>query len=560
MQYSNLIEGCGGIFFAAHERSKDEINFVLGNIPNKDSTTLCLFIDEFNKRDGNNSLMQHHRAGMVCLSATQLASAIFSNVLPVLTDDQPGVRGNFSQRAFSQKNTANTQNTQGVQSQILNLKKNIPSSPIFSANTPSTIIPKTENPLSNQTNQRNASNTANTTKMHSPQNFAVSKNIFGTPGAKIFSPEKLVLDKIIEIEDEVEDEVEKEADVDLSSPSPKSNKLNDSKQLQVSNADVSNNINEKNNDSDRKDVNKSNSLQDEMNVQKVQSIDSHDLSNTFASSLSSNKHIDADSVGEEKDDENRGKRKRIEQSIVNDGINSKISSSQKSKSASSSSSSSSSSSAPSSSVRKNIPNNQGGDERDDNRNTCTMSQGNTTNENENNRDFDTNNNDDNDGNDDLFYVNKDRNKRDSQHYDDEDDNDDWFLAVKGSDRQDLLKDKRRNFKSEYGSAYVDPDSDLQIVAVRVEAEVVLKMMMAKKNRNGPGNRSRDEPRVPGSSNIRDVRCFRKNSIRIVDDENVMSARYMESVLPKVTHVLLRNSLFNPILILKSTIYIDVFYL
>ena len=105
---------------------------------------------------------------------------------------------------------------------------------------------------------------------------------------------------------------------------------------------------------------------------------------------------------------------------------------------------------------------------------------------------------------------------------------DWVHAVKDADRHELLKCKRTNYKLEYGNPCADDIPAFQAVEARLEAIVIMKMLIIKKSTD-PSGQSKDT----GRRFSRDVRRFRKNSIRVVSTESVMSARFMDAVLPKV---------------------------
>jgi hypothetical protein len=109
-QYASLIKGCGAVFIAAHDRSQDEIKAILKTVPHSESDIVCTFCDDFFSKDNSSVLaMQLIQPGMKFLSATQLATAIFSNVVPSPVGEPPVYKVSSSQRQ-----------TQASQSQVLN--------------------------------------------------------------------------------------------------------------------------------------------------------------------------------------------------------------------------------------------------------------------------------------------------------------------------------------------------------------------------------------------------------------------------------------------------------
>lgn len=105
------------------------------------------------------------------------------------------------------------------------------------------------------------------------------------------------------------------------------------------------------------------------------------------------------------------------------------------------------------------------------------------------------------------------------------DDSDWIDAVGGSDREELLRFKRKTFKNESDDTPSDRN-DSQLLITRTEAEFVLRNLIVAT--------SARMQTAPTGGRKRDVRCFRKNLVRVVDPGNVLSAAYMESVLPKET--------------------------
>jgi hypothetical protein len=103
------------------------------------------------------------------------------------------------------------------------------------------------------------------------------------------------------------------------------------------------------------------------------------------------------------------------------------------------------------------------------------------------------------------------------------DDSDWIDAVGGVDREELLRCKRKRYKSEFDNSAVTAIST-QAPTTRIEAECVLRDLIVIKA---------SHPLI-ALRGKRDMRCFRKNYIRVVDPGNVLSAVYMESVLPKET--------------------------
>lgn len=110
MQYASLMKGCGAVFIAAYDRSQDEIKTILKSVPLAESDIICTFCDDFFSRDNSCVLaMQLIQPGMKYLSATQLATAIFNNVVPSPVAEPPMNKVSSSQRQ-----------TQASQSQVLN--------------------------------------------------------------------------------------------------------------------------------------------------------------------------------------------------------------------------------------------------------------------------------------------------------------------------------------------------------------------------------------------------------------------------------------------------------
>ena len=110
MQYASLMKGCGAVFIAAYDRSQDEIKTILKSVPLADSDIICTFCDDFFSRDNSCVLaMRLIQPGMKYLSATQLATAIFNNVVPSPVAEPPMNKVSSSQRQ-----------TQASQSQVLN--------------------------------------------------------------------------------------------------------------------------------------------------------------------------------------------------------------------------------------------------------------------------------------------------------------------------------------------------------------------------------------------------------------------------------------------------------
>lgn len=106
----------------------------------------------------------------------------------------------------------------------------------------------------------------------------------------------------------------------------------------------------------------------------------------------------------------------------------------------------------------------------------------------------------------------------------------WLDVVRGDDRAELLKSKRVGDKSD-SDDHVGGNSGICYEAVRVEADFVTRNLIAEiedcsLSRMSGHGRERNE------SNSRDVRCFCKNMVRVVDSDSMLSTRYMESVLPK----------------------------
>lgn len=109
-QYASLIKGCGAVFITAHDRSQDEMKTILQSVPKTESDIVCTFCDDFFSKDNSGILaMQLSQPDMKFLSATQLATAIFSNVVPSPINEPPVCKVSSSQRQ-----------TQASQSQVLN--------------------------------------------------------------------------------------------------------------------------------------------------------------------------------------------------------------------------------------------------------------------------------------------------------------------------------------------------------------------------------------------------------------------------------------------------------
>ena len=135
-QYSNLFTGCGAIFIAAHDVSQDEVWATIKIVPQIDKQYFCIFSDEFCKQNTGVIAAEFSNLGVRYLSATQLATAIFSNAKPLLTGDPPSYKIASSQRF----------NTQASQSQAVSGKaKSVPKKILLSdtSSKPSDSAPHT---------------------------------------------------------------------------------------------------------------------------------------------------------------------------------------------------------------------------------------------------------------------------------------------------------------------------------------------------------------------------------------------------------------------------------
>ena len=106
---------------------------------------------------------------------------------------------------------------------------------------------------------------------------------------------------------------------------------------------------------------------------------------------------------------------------------------------------------------------------------------------------------------------------------------DWMTAVQGKDRVELLKFKNKSFKSEFDIS-VEGDGDPGPAVPRTEADSLIRILIAKSigSLDGVPRQNHNDSR----KNPRDVRRFRKNCVRVADSDIIMSARFMEAVLPK----------------------------
>ena len=106
---------------------------------------------------------------------------------------------------------------------------------------------------------------------------------------------------------------------------------------------------------------------------------------------------------------------------------------------------------------------------------------------------------------------------------------DWITAVQGKDRVELLKFKNKSFKSEFDIS-IKGDGDPGSSVPRAEADSLIRILIRKSfgSLNGVPRQNHNDSR----KNPRDVRRFRKNCVRVADSDIIMSARFMEAVLPK----------------------------
>ena len=104
-----------------------------------------------------------------------------------------------------------------------------------------------------------------------------------------------------------------------------------------------------------------------------------------------------------------------------------------------------------------------------------------------------------------------------------------MTAVQGKDRPELLKFKNKSFKSEFDIS-VEGDGDPGLSVPRTEADSLIRILISKSigSLDGVPRQNQNDSR----KNPRDVRRFRKNCIRVADSDIIMSARFMEAVLPK----------------------------
>lgn len=499
-QYSHLVIGCGADFVIIHDPTQEDMNAILRNIPQADHAKVCLFIDEFSDKDTRGAAMQYYRPGMFYLSGAQLASAIFSNVLPVLTGDPPRKRNAFSQRL-------NSQNTQSQM--IAPLRR--------------TIAPDTSRPdvLISSTNRPSISDVFSSTipkstilrpslspkAVESPSKASIPSSARGK-GIVVKSPYRRECASVVESNEE---------DVDLSSPvtSPLPPPI-------VCTSEIIEGIN----GCDQHQIKPDPGILKDMDSA-TKPIGSVETNTRLGVNLESS-DINLSANGKKRKNNSAtevvdGDAKRFKGPIKSSGNSSNENENGPvSPSASISLSSSSTGSHNHEEVHmaqcflgKSIPKNQiNGSKMKRNKNNDYIDD---TNDIENSNDYDG-----------IFFDDHNSRKRNETSPPDDDNFDDWVNAVQDIDREEILKCKRRTYKSEYGSAHTGDFPPCEVVTIRIEAEVIMRMLINKKN-----DYSSSFDQGARARPTRDVRCFRKNSIRIVDPGNVMSARYMEAVLPKV---------------------------
>lgn len=459
-QYSNLVVGCGAEFLIVENPTADEFNAILRRVPRLVPTIVCLFVDEFSNLDTRSSAMEHYQAGMFYLSAAQLASAIFSNIVPVLTGGPPRQRSNLSQRF----------NTQCTQSQTIVSRK------------PPTVTQETSG-----SNRPNSSASNFHTLSMDPPTYPLrgSESIGTICGERL--PDKITKSQ--------------EDDVDLSSPTtpPAVSCTNDHHQHLMKNkvsgaaenvekSAYTKKLSDDVHSPSMKKLKKRNcSAYEEPFATPIQSKDASLHSTNRSNVIEKNIHAsfkteDSKSMCSPGNDETSvNKEKSVDRKKENF-------------------------------VNKILI--QGEDH--------TVNE-NVSDEKSKSRDYVDNSND----SDGMFFEERISLKR-KQDTLVEDNSDDWVHAAKDADRHELLKCKRTKYKLEYGNISADDISASQAVEVKLEAVVIMKMMIIKRNVD-PSGQYKDS----GRRLSRDVRRFRKNSIRVVNTESVMSARFMDAVLPKV---------------------------
>ena len=427
-------------------------------MPKFDPTVVCLFVDEFSNLDTRSSAMGHYQSGMFYLSAAQLASAIFSNIVPVLTEGPPRKRSALSQRF----------NTQCTQSQTM-----------VSRNPPA-VTQETSGP------NRPGSTASNfhALSMDPPTHPLKDRENFGT------LREERKPDRISN---------SKEDDIDLSSPiTPPAlscinaydrhhikhdvSKAMESVETTAHNKELLDNAQSPNikklkkRNCDVSDGTPSTPIQlkdvslQTINLSNVKKKTSNPLSKTVDLKLRSSPGDNETSADQKKSIDMGNVSNNMLTQVKDHGIN--------------------------------------GSRQDD----YLKNKG------------DVDNSNDSDG---MFFEERKSFKRNRENLVD-DNSHDWVHAVKDADRHELLKCKRTNYKLEYGNPCADDIPAFHAVEARLEAIVIMRMLIIKKNID-PSGQSTDT----GLRFSRDVRRFRKNSIRVASTESVMSARFMDAVLPKV---------------------------
>ena len=451
-QYSNLFTGCGAIFIAAHDASQDEVWATIKMVPQIDKKHFCIFSDEFCKQNTGTIAAEYSTLGARYLSATQLATAIFSNAKPVLTGDPPSYKMASSQRF----------NTQSSQSQAVNgREKSIQKSAL-----PSEFL-KISGPLHSALRTVNEEITDGATAKSS------SKDLFTLSFSSLTSPlpvkkteveavtediplEPVCLNRTVLASHLEEEEVDLGSELspplrdDLPSvsiqinsrPTAEESKLADEPVLPINIAASSSCSSSSKGVSVAKEINSC----------------GYDSSFVDASCVvSSFKRRRAGSPSE--DDDNRQKRRvsGVEDSALK-----------------------------------------------------------TENEELNHMEY--------------SITEGMRNVDDTEIVEEDSSFDaDWITAVQEKDRVELLKFKNKSFKSEFDIS-IEGDGDPGSSVPRAEADSLIRILISKSI--GSLDRFPRHDNNDSRKNPRDVRRFRKNCIRVADSDIIMSARFMEAVLPK----------------------------
>ena len=458
-QYSNLFTGCGAIFIAAHDVSQDEVWATIKIVPQIDKQYFCIFSDEFCKHNTSVIATEYSNLGVRYLSATQLATAIFSNAKPVLTGDPPSYKTASSQRF----------NTQASQSQAVSGKAKSVQKKILISDASS--------------------------KPSLPAPHTIKEELGGGATAKLSSKDSLTL-----------------SFTSLTSPLPamKIEAKVEIKEVSLDTTDPNVTARAAHNVDDEVDLGSEQSLP----------VEANDVS---SSKIRTDSKLSSAVSGLVKDPD-----QPINVKATSSGNNS-------------SNSSSSSSSSSSGNKGINVPGGRDlyGDDSD------LVNASNTAPSHKRRRagSFSADENDRQrtkvGGLEDCAMGTKykecdipDGNctvDNSDMIEDDLSADADWMTAVQGKDRADLLKFKNKSFKSEFDNSIVC-DNDSRSSITRTEADSLVRMLIIKNKANL--DRVLNQNFNGAGQNPRDVRKFRKNSIRVADSDIIMSARFMEAVLPK----------------------------